>query len=265
MAAARRAHSVLFCPYGCRRPAQFLRPAPRRRGPAFHRPRHSRALEGHALAAGIGHRLCDALSRPVPRGGRALPRLDAGAARRRALAVEPAGAGRFGRGGRTAADRFRRRSRAAGPCAGNVVRSGRIVARSVARSRRRRPAACCGAQPAQRLGAHGHHAVRSRPALFAVANHAAPSRDLVHADRLGRGALRAADPARLVFALCRGVGARRRHVRFAVRRRATRLGHIVEATKQVYRAIPAPRREKRRLVPALEPVLAPSPGAAAMR
>src|SRR5580692_11574504 len=40
--------------------------------------------------------------------------------------------------------------------------------------------------------------------------------------------------------------------------------HIVEATKQVYRAIPA-RRERRRLVPALEPVLAPSPGAAAMR
>ncbi len=40
--------------------------------------------------------------------------------------------------------------------------------------------------------------------------------------------------------------------------------HIVEATKQVYRAIPA-RREKRRLVPALKPVLAPSQGAAAMR
>ncbi|MFZ3228107.1 MAG: methyltransferase domain-containing protein [Xanthobacteraceae bacterium] len=40
--------------------------------------------------------------------------------------------------------------------------------------------------------------------------------------------------------------------------------HIVEAAKQVYRAIPA-RREKRRLVPALQPVLAPSPGAAAMR
>jgi SAM-dependent methyltransferase len=35
--------------------------------------------------------------------------------------------------------------------------------------------------------------------------------------------------------------------------------HMVEATKQVYRAIPA-RREKRQLVPALEPVLAPSPG-----
>lgn len=35
--------------------------------------------------------------------------------------------------------------------------------------------------------------------------------------------------------------------------------HIVEAAKQVYRAIPT-RRERRRLVPALEPVLAPSPG-----
>jgi hypothetical protein len=35
--------------------------------------------------------------------------------------------------------------------------------------------------------------------------------------------------------------------------------HMVEATKQVYRAIPAPR-VKRRLVPALEPALAPSPG-----
>jgi SAM-dependent methyltransferase len=38
--------------------------------------------------------------------------------------------------------------------------------------------------------------------------------------------------------------------------------HIVEATKQVYRAIPA-RHEKRRLVPALEPALTPSPGGAA--
>ena len=38
--------------------------------------------------------------------------------------------------------------------------------------------------------------------------------------------------------------------------------HIVEATKQVYRAIPA-RREKRQLMPTLKPVLAPSPGGAA--
>jgi SAM-dependent methyltransferase len=37
--------------------------------------------------------------------------------------------------------------------------------------------------------------------------------------------------------------------------------HIVEASKQVYRAVPA-RRERRRLVvvPALKPALAPSPG-----
>jgi SAM-dependent methyltransferase len=40
--------------------------------------------------------------------------------------------------------------------------------------------------------------------------------------------------------------------------------HIVEATKQVYRAIPA-RREKRRLMPTLKPVLIPSPGATAIR
>jgi SAM-dependent methyltransferase len=36
--------------------------------------------------------------------------------------------------------------------------------------------------------------------------------------------------------------------------------HLVVATKQVYRAIPA-QRLKRKLVPALEPALAPSPGA----
>jgi hypothetical protein len=34
--------------------------------------------------------------------------------------------------------------------------------------------------------------------------------------------------------------------------------HLVEATKQVYRAIPARERKRRRLVPALEPVLAPT-------
>jgi len=37
--------------------------------------------------------------------------------------------------------------------------------------------------------------------------------------------------------------------------------HVVEATKQVYRAVPA-RSEARRLVPALKPVLTPSPGGA---
>lgn len=37
--------------------------------------------------------------------------------------------------------------------------------------------------------------------------------------------------------------------------------HLVEATKQVYRAIPA--KQKRRLMPSLQPALAPSPGGAA--
>jgi SAM-dependent methyltransferase len=38
--------------------------------------------------------------------------------------------------------------------------------------------------------------------------------------------------------------------------------HIVEASKQAFRAIPV-RREKRQIVPSLKPVLAPSPGGAA--
>jgi len=40
--------------------------------------------------------------------------------------------------------------------------------------------------------------------------------------------------------------------------------HIVEATKQVYRAIPA-HRERARLIPSLQPVLVPSPTAPGMR
>jgi hypothetical protein len=35
--------------------------------------------------------------------------------------------------------------------------------------------------------------------------------------------------------------------------------HIVEASKQVYRAIPA-KRERAKLIPALQPVLVPSSG-----
>ena len=36
--------------------------------------------------------------------------------------------------------------------------------------------------------------------------------------------------------------------------------HIVEATKQVYRALPA-HRERARLIPSLQPVLVPAPNA----
>ena len=81
----------------------------------------------------------------------------------------------------------------------------------------------------------------------------------VYADRLGRSALRAADCAQLVFAF----GGR--WERTGATLSAPFAGvHIVEATKQVYRAIPA-RRERRRLVPALQPVLAPASSATALR
>ena len=98
----------------------------------------------------------------------------------------------------------------------------------------------------------GHGRPYSRPQITYLLR-----ADLVHADRLVGGALRSADPAQLVPAFRARMGAHRRAIS------APFAGvHIVEAMKQVYRAIPA-RREKRRLMPALEPVLAPSPGGAA--
>ena len=47
-------------------------------------------------------------------------------------------------------------------------------------------------EPARRVDAHRQHAVRSRPALFARADHAIAAADLVHADGVGRGAVHAA-------------------------------------------------------------------------
>ena len=107
-------------------------------------------------------------------------------------------------------------------------------------------------EPARRVDAHRQHAVRSRPALFALADHAAAAPDLVHADRLGRGAVHAAVCRRLGAAIGAGVGAcgAALSLPFAG-------VHIVEATKQVYRAIPA-KRERARLIPSLKPVLVPS-------
>ncbi len=77
-----------------------------------------------------------------------------------------------------------------------------------------------GAEPARGVGAHRYHALRSWPSLFALADQAAFARDLVHADRLERGALRAAGRPRLVPALGAGLGARGRQRVGAVRRRA---------------------------------------------
>ena len=201
-------------------------------------------------------RLRHALSGPVPRRSRTLPRSDAGAAGRGALAFVAAGACRAGRGGRSAADRFSGRSRPPGACAGNVDRSGRAAARSVARPRRRRAAACGGPEPARAVGAHGHDAVRPWPPLFALADHASAARDLVHADRMGRSALRAADRARLVPALGGGLGTRRRDPVGPVRRRAYRRGDEASLSRH-----PGAARE---FGAGCQPVLAPSPGAAAL-
>ena len=196
------------------------------------------------------YRLRHALSRLVPRRGRTLPCADAGAARRRALALVKPGACRAGRGRRLAAHRLGGRPRAARPCARELVRSGRAVARSLAGAVRRRPAARGGAEPARAVGAHGHDAVRPRPPLFAFADHASVARDLVHADRPGARRFTCRRSRRGWF------------LRSAVawERAGSTLSapfagvHIVEATKQVYRAIPT-RRERRRLVPVLQPVL----------
>src|SRR6516225_4141127 len=86
----------------------------------------------------------------------------------------------------------------------------------------RRPAIGSGAESAGCLGAHGHDPVRSWPALFADPDHTPVARHLVHADRLGRGALRAADPAALVFALGGRLGAHWRYAVGTIRRRAHR-------------------------------------------
>ena len=83
-----------------------------------------------------------------------------------------AGAVGAGRRARTAAAGRRGRPRAAGACAGNVARRHRAAARGLAGAGVRRTVARGGAEPARAVGAHGHDAVRPRPALFALADHA---------------------------------------------------------------------------------------------
>src|SRR6185437_14160224 len=107
-----------------------------------------------------------------------------------------------------------------GARAGDDQRPWHVAARSVARACRRRAAAGGGAEPARTVGAHGYYAIRSWPALFALSDQSALARDLVHADRMERSALCAADRARLVPALGGGVGAHRRDAIGAVRRGA---------------------------------------------
>ena len=88
------------------------------------------------------------------------------------------------------------------------------------------------------------------------ADQSAPARDLVHANRLERSPLRAAGRARLVSCGRRSRGSAR-----ARRVSAPFAGvHLVEATKQVYRAIPARARKAAAGARRWNRALAPSPG-----
>ncbi len=80
------------------------------------------------------------------------------------------------------------------------------AARGLAGAGSGRAAARGCAEPARSMGPPRYHAVRARPALFAVSDHTAPARGLVHADRMGRGAARAAGRSRLVPAIGGGMG-----------------------------------------------------------
>ena len=227
-------------------------------GAALRRPRHPHALDRHARPARARHRLCDALSRPVPRGGRALPRLHAGGA----------GRGEMADGAARARRRWSRRSNcrcrtppsiACCSCMRWKCRTtrSRCCARSGACSR---PAASC-SRWCRTGAACGRAWTRRRSAM------AGPIRARRSRICCARPGSRRSAGARR--SMCRrssaaGSCARRWRGSAPARRISAPFAgvHIVEATKQVYRAIPA-RREKRALVPALEPVLAPSPGGAA--
>jgi hypothetical protein len=104
----------------------------------------------------LGHRLSDALSRPVPRGLRALHRLHAGGAGRAEMADGAADAGDPGRRILAAAAGCRGRPHPAGSCAGNVRRSGRAAARGVAGAGAVGPDDGGHPEPARGVDAHRH-------------------------------------------------------------------------------------------------------------
>ena len=179
----------------CHRSPRFLFAAPRHRGAAADQSRHSGRwpdAEGQRVL-GLGY--------PTPYLG--LFREDS----ERCIAFMPAaqgvlkwptgaaGAGDIGRRIFAAAAGCRGRSHPAGSCAGNVRRSRRTAARGVAGAGAVGPDDGGHSEPPRGVDAHRHHAVRSRPALFALADHAIAAADLVHADGVGRGAVHAAGRA----------------------------------------------------------------------
>ena len=200
---------------------------------------------------GVGYR--DALSRSVSRGGGTLPRLHAGRAGRGEMADRPARPRRAGRRTRAAARRCGGRPGAAGACAGNGARSRSVAARSLARAGRGRPAARRDAEPARRVGAHRHDAVRPRPALFALADHALLRETWFTPTGWGE-ALHVPPVARGWF-LRSAVAWERAGATSPRRSRAC------TSSRRPSRSIaPSRRGASGALVPALEPALAPSPG-----
>ena len=133
----------------------------------------------------------------------------------------------------------------------------RAAARSLARAGGGRAAAGRGAESARRVGAHGHDAVRPWPALFALADHALLRETWF--TPTGWGEALYVPPIARGWFLRSAVAWERTGATISAPFAGV---HIVEATKQVYRAIPARRERSAALVPALEPALAPSPGGA---
>ncbi len=109
-------------------------------------------------------------------------------------------------------------------------------------------------EPARGLDPYRHHPVRPRPAVFAFTDHTIAAADLVHADRMGRGAVHAAGSRRLVPAPQPWHGSK------SVRRWCRCRSPAFTSWKPPNRSIVRSRRiaERTRLIPALPPVLVPS-------
>src|SRR5215813_2643829 len=139
---------------------------------------------------------------------------------------------------RTAASRCGGRSYSPGTRLRGKPRRRGAAARGVARTGGRRPNSRGGAEPARLVGPHGHDPVRPRTAVFTLADHAPVARDLVHADRVGRGAVCASDRPPLVSTFGIGVGAHGRNHVGTVCRGASRGGNQAGVSRY-----PGPREE----------------------
>src|SRR5712691_5793160 len=205
-----------------RRPSQLLFAAARHRGAEAVVARDPHALAEHARARARRARLRDALSRRVPRRGRAHLRTDAV----EAGGGEMADRGTFALGAcrrcAVAAPRRLGRPRARGACAGNDDPRARHAARGLAGAGGRRPPPAHRAEPARHLGAPRYDAVRTWAAVFAPPAGGIAARSAVHAGRVERGAVAAAAHARAIPAHGGRVGAGGADAFASLRRRSHR-------------------------------------------